>query len=78
MKEREKRKKKAEILEMKKQLEEKWAMIKWITQFIEENQEQWRKDREERQKEKHGEILGCQSPPLVVLFFLHNVFSLPN
>ena len=62
MKEREKRKKKSERLEIKKKLEESWAMLRWAMQHIEENQEQWKLDKEERQEDKQGEILKVEIP----------------
>ena len=46
---------------MKRKLEEKWSMMRWLVQFIEENKEQWRIDKEIRQNENWGEILITQS-----------------
>ena len=34
----------------KKSLEERWAMIRWITRYIDENSERWSKEKLERQK----------------------------
>ena len=36
-------------------------MMRWVVQFIEENREQWRIDKEIRQNENCGEILITQS-----------------
>ena len=54
---KEKRQKKSERLLQKSKLEEKWAMMRWLIKYIEENQEQWRVDREIRQNEMTGEII---------------------
>ena len=53
----EKRWKKEERLKLKKKLEEKWAMMRWIVNYIDENKEQWTVDKEIRQSENAGEIL---------------------
>ena len=53
----EKKWKKEERLKLKKQLEEKWAMMRWIVNYIDENKEQWTVDKEIRQSENAGEIL---------------------
>ena len=54
--EKEKRDKKTERLELQKKLENKWAMIRWLTEYIDENQDQWNLDREQRQEEYTGEL----------------------
>ena len=30
--------------------EERWAMMKWITSYIDENEEKWARDKKERQE----------------------------
>ena len=45
-----------ERLKTKNRLEEKWAKMRWLVNYIDENQEQWKIDKEIRQKEKSGEI----------------------
>ena len=35
--------------EKKKQLEEKWSMMKWVTKFIEENEGEWKRERERKE-----------------------------
>ena len=42
---------------MKVKLEDKWEMMKWLVNFIEENQEQWNIDKEIRYSETRGDIL---------------------
>ena len=54
--EKDKRDKKTERLELQKKLEKKWAMIRWLTKYIDENQDQWNLDREQRQEEYTGEL----------------------
>ena len=65
--ENEKKKRREERLNSKKKLEEKWAMMKWLISYIDENKEQWRVDKEIRQNEKSGEIIDSgdknQTPP---------------
>ena len=56
-KEKEKREKKMERLEIQKKLESKWEMIRWLTKYTDEHQEQWDQDREQRQDEATGEIV---------------------
>ena len=34
----------------KKSLEERWAMTRWITRYIDENSERWKKEQQERQE----------------------------
>ena len=41
---------KRERQEKKKKLQERWAMARWITQYIDENEERWKKEKEERSK----------------------------
>ena len=45
-----------ERLKTKNRLEEKWAKMRWLVNYIDENQEQWKIDKEIRQNEKSGEI----------------------
>ena len=53
--EKEKARKKRERLEEKAKLEERWAMMRWLIEFTEENQPQWDADKEIRRGEKSGE-----------------------
>jgi hypothetical protein len=34
----------------KRMLEEMWAMMRWITSYIDENEEKWARDKKERQE----------------------------
>ena len=58
---KEKNKKKEERSEMKRKLEEKWSMMKWLVNNIEDNKEQWRVDKVIRQNESTGEIMAPKS-----------------
>ena len=54
--EKEKRDKKKDRLELQKRLESKWEMIRWLAKYIDEHQDQWNIDRELRQEEITGEM----------------------
>lgn len=54
--EKEKWKRKESRLLAQKKLEEKWAMLRWLVKYIDENQQQWDIDKEIRQREIGGEI----------------------
>ena len=41
---------KKERREKKKQLEERWAMARWVTQYIDENEKRWASERKERKQ----------------------------
>ena len=66
----EKKRRREERLSNKKKLEEKWAMMKWLVHYIDENKEQWRVDKEIRQNEKSGDIIDSvdmnQTPPQTI------------
>ena len=52
-------KKQNELIERKekiKQLSQHWAMLRWVTEFIHENQEKWDKERVEKEKEASEEL----------------------
>ena len=49
-----KRKSKLDRLEIKRKLEEKWAIVRWALEFRDMNQSQWDSDRDVRQNEKKG------------------------
>ena len=36
--------------EKKKQLEDRWSLMKWVSKFIEENDVNWRKGKLERER----------------------------
>ena len=38
--------------ERKRKLEERWSLLRWVTEYIEENQERWEKDAAERKEEE--------------------------
>ena len=38
--------------EKKLKLEESWAMIRWLTRYMDENKDTWKKEREDRQEEE--------------------------
>ena len=38
---------KKELLEKQKLLSQRWGMMKWVTEFIKDNQETWEKQRKE-------------------------------
>ena len=48
---------KKERNEKKRKLEEKWALLRWITNYIETNNEKWEKGRKERQEKGKNEVL---------------------
>ena len=39
-------------IEVKKKLEEKWALLRWTAEYIEENKERWKTDKNERNIEE--------------------------
>ena len=43
---------KQERKEKKKQLEEKWEMLRWVTTYLEKNQARWEREKEERRMEQ--------------------------
>ena len=51
-----KRKSKLDRLEIKRKLEEKWAIVRWALEFRDMNQSQWDSDRDVRQNEKEGTV----------------------
>ena len=42
----------------KKMLEERWAMTKWITRYIDENADKWEKEKKERELQEMARKLG--------------------
>ena len=52
----EKEEKKRQLLEKQKQLSQHWGMLRWITEFIQENQEGWEKQKLEREKQAKEEL----------------------
>ena len=53
---REKDRKENERLEKQKLLAQRWAMLKWVNEFIKENHEKWENEREKREKEIEKEL----------------------
>ena len=51
-----KEKEKKERLKKIEKIQEKWALMRWVTAFIEENSETWEKERKERIKKERKEI----------------------
>ena len=57
MKEKDRKEKmKRENLEKQRLLSQRWAMQRWITNFIHEHEEQWEKERTEKEKESQKEL----------------------
>ena len=54
--EKEKRQKRSDRLLLKKSLEEKWEMMRWLVKYLDENEAQWETDRELRHSEETGEM----------------------
>ena len=42
-----------ERIRVKNKLEEKWAMVRWLSEYIEVNQESWEVERREREEERN-------------------------
>ena len=47
---------KRQRLEKQRVLEKKWEMLRWITTFIDENQEKWLKEGRERMDKREQEL----------------------
>ena len=43
-------------MERKRRMEEKWKIVRWLTSYIEENQERWEAQRREREDEYRRKI----------------------
>ena len=43
-------------LEKQKTVAERWAMMKWVTEFLKENFETWEKEKEDREKRERKEL----------------------
>ena len=43
-----------ERMKLQKKLEENWAMLRWLSGYIENNQEQWERERRERESEREN------------------------
>ena len=41
---------KKEKIEKQQQLSQRWAMLRWVTHFIRENQDNWENERKEKEK----------------------------
>ena len=50
--EKRKRETKESRLRKKKMMEERWEMLRWVTRYLEANNERWEKEREVRKKEE--------------------------
>ena len=42
-----------ERIRVRNKLEEKWAMVRWLSEYIEVNQESWEVERREREEERN-------------------------
>ena len=51
-----KRETKESRMRKKKQLEERWGMLRWVTNYLDENKERWEKEREKRMKEEERRL----------------------
>ena len=51
---------KQDIKVKKKQLEEKWEMLKWVTTYPEKNQARWEREKEERRMEQEETLAAWE------------------